>query len=998
MCSKSTTCAVGKFQAAAASGASDTTCTTCKTCGTGKYQAAACQLTSDTSCTDCTVQPNGKFVRQACSGFSDAVYENCKTSCPGTHFIKSVCTLTDDLVCEACSVCNDDQYQVSPCDTAVNAVCAACTVCPLNSRQTKACSDTADTVCSFEPAGSLTSSVVTLSSVDLNSIKKLRSLATEKANTRLSIATAAAEDFEENDLGSIAASSSEGTCGAGCTYTADTTDPKVTDFALNLNVAQPYLMITFSETVLLADFDPTKITLQSAAKRVSSTEFVTLKAGSKEQGSNTDPTILKLVLDSDDVDTISSKRLLALNEASTCMVAKKEMAKDAAKLQRELTPITDQAAKPAKTLTPDDIDPALKEWTLNMKTGKLVVSFTEVMDAASIKTKEFTIQNGATASGLTRKLDTSESFSTDAASFEISLNDDDLNFIKKATTLATLVDKSDSYLILSINAASDTTSNTVTARTNAGVGDAAAKQAKLFVPDTKAPTLVDFKLDLNAGEIELELSEAVKGSVDATQLTLQTAPNSESGVVLARKAGTTSPNGKLQTIKLTDAVLNAIKLDTTVATVGDGSSANTYLTLKALALVDMNDQPVTAVTTGKLVKADEVKHYLTPDTTGPAPVDFKLNMKTGKLVVDFNEVVKRNTIDMTKISVHNQDGTRSVTLTKDGQYPSTSVSSNGLSITVDIGATDLNKIKADDAIATDDNTHAYVTFKASGIVDMNDKPSSALTKQVGAENFQKDDKKPTLVAFDLNMDDGKVELRFSETIKLDKFLPKQIVFQPTGDYTNPAGQTIVSVAWDGQQSSAYEVLTFTLDGRDLNAIKADKKLCTQKSNCWISFAANTIQDMQLNQIDAIAAAAGKQVNDHGADTNKPTLLSFKALMPSEKPPMTLELTFSETVDIDSIVPTKYTLFAGPNGNEVHVQLSKVASKAYAVDSTTTVILTVHADDLASLRAQAGLVRADDTTYIEIDAGGIEDNADQAIVKTTAPLKKATEYTVDITPP
>ena len=445
VCSKSTTCAVGKFQAAAASGASDTACTTCKTCGTGKYQAAACQLTSDTSCTDCTVQPNGKFVRQACSGFSDAVYENCKTSCPGTHFIKSVCTLTDDLACEACSVCNDDQYQVSPCDTAVNAVCAACTVCPLNSRQTKACSDTADTVCSFEPAGSLTSSIVTLSSVDLNSIKKLRSLATEKANTRLSIVTAAAEDFDENDLGSVAASSSEGTCGAACTYTADTTDPKVTDFALNLNVAQPYLMITFSETVLLADFDPTKITLQSAAKRISNTEFVTLKAGSKEQGSNTDPTILKLVLDSDDVDAISSKRLLALNEASTCMVAKKEMVKDAAKLQRELTPITDQAAKPAKTLTPDDIDPALKEWTLNMKTGKLVVSFTEVMDAASIKPNEFTIQNGATASGLTRKLDTSESFSTDAASFEISLNDDDLNFIEKATTLATLVDKSERF-------------------------------------------------------------------------------------------------------------------------------------------------------------------------------------------------------------------------------------------------------------------------------------------------------------------------------------------------------------------------------------------------------------------------------------------------------------------------------------------------------------------------------------------------------------------------
>lgn len=492
VCAKSTTCAFGKYQAAAAAGSADTVCTDCTTCADGKYQSAGCQLTSDTSCADCSGRANGQFTRQPCGGFTDATFGSCTSSCPNTHYIKAACTADADLVCEACAVCNDNEYQVSACTTNANAVCYACTVCPLNSRQTTACSDTADTVCAFQSATELTSSVVTISAVDLNAIKALTTLATEQTNTRLTLDAAAAKDFETNSIDTITALNSD----VAVNYVADTTDPELTSFELNLNVAAPYMMLYFSETVLLSDFTPTEITLQSAATRVGNTEFVTLGGGSKSQGSQTNPTILKLVLLSTDVDKISAKRALALDKPSTCLVATKEMVKDAAKIQRELKALTDQGALPATSFTADDIDPELKEWTLNMHTGKLVISFDEVMDAASITTTEFTVQDGETATGLTRKLSTDETFSTDAASFEISLNDNDLNMIKKITTLAAKTDKGDSYLILSTAAAKDTTDNTV-----AEIANSAGVQVKTYTADTEPPTLTDFKLDLTLGTI-----------------------------------------------------------------------------------------------------------------------------------------------------------------------------------------------------------------------------------------------------------------------------------------------------------------------------------------------------------------------------------------------------------------------------------------------------------------------------------------------------------------
>jgi hypothetical protein len=199
-------------------------------------------------------------------------------------------------------------------------------------------------------------------------------------------------------------------------------------------------------------------------------------------------------------------------------------------------------------------------------------------------------------------------------------------------------------------------------------------------------------------------------------------------------------------------------------------------------------------------------------------------------------------------------------------------------------------------------------------------------------------------------------------------------------------------------TSSFAVVSLQLGADDLNAIKADTTIGTERGNTFISVGASLITDMRGNAMDAITNGEGKKAADHQVDANKPGLTSFEALMPSGKPPMVLKVEFTETVNVNSVDPTKFTLYAGQDGDEANVPLTGATSKKFDGASSTTVLIEVTPTDLASLRDTAGLTRAKASTFLKIAADGVADNEGNKNLETEAPLKSAAVYTMDITAP
>ena len=140
--------------------------------------------------------------------------------------------------------------------------------------------------------------VVTLSLVDLNSIKALNTLFTAKADSFISFTSSLIKDLNNNAIVAIASNSGL----QASTYQGDTNHPQVQSFDLNINGQYAVITLYFSETVLVSSFQTTGITLQSSSSVSGSTFMVQLSGGAIVSRGN--GLVIKIRLLQSDLDSL----------------------------------------------------------------------------------------------------------------------------------------------------------------------------------------------------------------------------------------------------------------------------------------------------------------------------------------------------------------------------------------------------------------------------------------------------------------------------------------------------------------------------------------------------------------------------------------------------------------------------------------------------------------------------------------------------------------------
>ena len=143
-----------------------------------------------------------------------------------------------------------------------------------------------------------------------------------------------------------------------------------------------------------------------------------------------------------------------------------------------------------------------------------------------------------------------------------------------------------------------------------------ALQVSTVTADRSAPSLTCFDLDLDSNTLTLSFSESVRVStLNISQVSLWS--QRFAGVSVSLTGGyTNSTNGPSVKVFLTDADVNKVKFEPSLATIQN----NTYLSLSSSLIKDMYGNDVTAIPTAS---AKLVCTY-TPDSSPPRLVSFDL--------------------------------------------------------------------------------------------------------------------------------------------------------------------------------------------------------------------------------------------------------------------------------------------------------------------------------------------------------------------------------------
>ena len=416
----------------------------------------------------------------------------------------------------------------------------------------------------------------------------------------------------------------------------DTTRPFLVGFDLDMDVG--HLSLTFSETVNASSFDPTGITLQSTVNSMAGTNSsYTLTRGSLLN--IVDDTELTLVIDVDDLNEIKA-RGIAQDNFTTWLILSEVTVRDMSVFTLPVLPlISGVSAINVDNYTADMTGPVLLNFTLNLTSETLQLTFDETIDVFSINITQFTLQNTSSEPLLSSHTLTEGNSVILVYSplVTIQLAPYDLNEVKRFTDLATSTENT--FLSFTEQAIADRADNLVSPRSTNN-----ALMAAFVYDDFRRPMLVDFEFDLNQGLITLNFSETVQaGSIVLTDFALQSTRqlDNTTNVTYSLTGGQVlSSDGPVIVIQLSDFDLNELKLLPDLASGAENTSANTFLTLPSTAVRDSNDNAIHEISSSEALEAT----VFISDITPPNLLGFDLNLNVGVITLNFSEAVNGTTI------------------------------------------------------------------------------------------------------------------------------------------------------------------------------------------------------------------------------------------------------------------------------------------------------------------------------------------------------------------
>eukprot|EP00117_Sycon_ciliatum_P010736 scpid43535/ scgid12513/ len=384
--------------------------------------------------------------------------------------------------------------------------------------------------------------------------------------------------------------------------------------------------ITFSEPVDVDTFNVTFITLQNAA--TPTTNF-TLTGGTVAYQTlggliTTDRRRLVVSMSDDDLEVLKLNTAMLNGETDTYLSTEYAAVSDAAG-----NPINALAApKQALSFTVDSNGPQLLNYTLDLTTRQLTMTFDDPVDVSTLDTSQLTFQGSRTlaaAGGNTYTIkDRATTNSSDGYRIVLLLTQNDVNGLQELPGLAT--DTNNTFVSASSGFGSNSRRATFEAIPNNN-----GLRASAVYADTIRPTLVSFRTDMTAETLTMVFSEVVNASqLDATQITLyESADNTSRSYPLTGGQVTSGFYSVEVVLSMTTTDLNVLKQRTWLVT----SRNDTYLSLTSSLLSDMWNNAVVPV------EMPRVGTGFTEDSTPPTLDRFVLDLDEGLLYLTFSETV-----------------------------------------------------------------------------------------------------------------------------------------------------------------------------------------------------------------------------------------------------------------------------------------------------------------------------------------------------------------------
>ena len=756
---------------------------------------------------------------------------------------------------------------------------------------------------------------ITLLDADLNTIKANTGLATSENNTYLVLAPGVLMDMFGNPVAAVV----DGSALSVTDFTPDTTPPIVTTFDLRNapNGVDLILVVFFSETVNASTVDPTSFTLLEASD---SSNTYSLTGGTVTLINSAE---IDIMITEYDLDAIKNRSPLASTRDTGYLSARARAVTDMVGLSSlEVTP--DNAVQ-GQNISADLIPPALDQFSLDMNTGNLSLTFTENVVPSTLNVSNILLQGARNVTSVNQTIESSHVITTVANPvIDIQLSSVDLHALTVQTSLATNL--GNTFISLTQGVVEDPAQN-LALEIPADNATAAAR----FTPNATRPNLIAFDLDMDSVTLTLVFDEVVDvNTLDLDQIEIQNQITEPNVIQRLQDYPFIAPNGRVVNVRLHFSDQVELQRDTRIAV----SNTTTFLAILNFAIRDTSGNFVVRIPN---IAALPVRNY-TADTSQPYLTEFRFDLDAGILYLSFNEAIQSSSVTSSRISL--LAGPSPIT-TYEVITPNND-QSNDATVTVTLNSTDLNAIKLLDLCT--DVTNCFISLENNTVLDFVSLSNIEypLENPFQATIFYPDITRPQLTEFvEFNLRDGIFTLKFNEPVRMNAIDPTGIILQSL--FEQPASTYTLTNATTDDPNGV--TVTFNLSRTDLAAIRANPFICTRRHNCYVRLLSNSFQDTAGNPVQTVTENhPGFIVTQFFLDTEKPILETFTLDMNAGIITLTFnkavsyqslqlqQLTLQSALDGSLLAVTTYTLTGGvvpgPDGNEIVIFLTEIDFDAF----------------------------------------------------------------------
>ena len=771
-------------------------------------------------------------------------------------------------------------------------------------------------------------------------------------------------------------------------FVEDTEGPLLESYTLNLTSRQ--LVLSFDEPIQASSFNVSGLTLQSERGVSSGDANRTYRLTGGTLSPDADGAEVTILLSDEDVNGLQSRPAVAISMRTTYLTMEAETARDLSPRQLRAQGISSTNAQLVSVYEGDRAPPEIQEFNLDLDSNSLTLTFSEPVLVASLALDRLVVASSRGSPGVVIRNITGgrlEQTSLGAASvIRFSLLEEDLTFLEVSGDIAT--SSSDTFLALEPGLARDTNQ-----LASSALPLSAAVPVREFVPDTSAPEVAGFSIDMDQGEAVVTFDDVILvDSVDVGSITFQssvyrlpmewhTLDASSSFVV----PGT--GDGLEVVVEIGESDLNRLKQIRNLTTSVD----NSFLTLTATLADDAHGVDVIAITDGNAIPAGRYVR----DTRRPSLEAWTLDLDagaSGQVILTFSETVDIRTLDPTR-----------VTLSAGASLPESYTLSGHAGLTppdadyrfaIQLSEADANVLKERVFLATG-QSNSYISISRNAIEDTsgNDVLAIPATSALGASVYVSDQTDPILRGFSLDLDMGVLRLSFDETVHAATFDVSALTLLSRAGATLDASYTLRDSPHSNTNSS---VVVVTLSPLDLNAIKAVDDLATFAGDTFLAATPLAVMDTNGNRLSPVAFESALSVGMYVRDSTSPMLRTFVANMSSEQ----LIFTFSETVST-VVDPTQLTLQSSISSSLAGTQSITLTGGAVMrrPGDGTVLVLQLEEADANELKRVRAIATSTDNTYVWLTSGAIRDPAGNFIIPISeTDAFQASEVVRDLVPP